>query len=316
MMHTSQIKASSKGYSKYFMHIENKIREADISIANMEFPLAGEPYSGYPTFSAPDEFASYVAGRGFDIFLCANNHIFDKGSEGAARTVSIYDELQKKYGFEYIGLANSPESQNQKCPLIITRKGIRVALINTTYGTNLGATDHWPKTVYQSYAIQLGKALSKAEAESDLTIALPHWGIEYELQHSESQETFAKWLIERGADAIIGTHPHVIQDTSAISGIPVAYSLGNLVSNMSAANTQLGLMVTMKIIRDAKGYIRTLPFELTYLWCSRPGGLTDGFTVIPVEEFIGRRDEWMGTWDYDKMIGTYEKVRKIHNNEH
>ena len=87
MMHTAQINASGKGFSDYFVHIEDKIREADISVANMEFTLAGEPYSGYPAFSAPDEYARHMAKCGFDIFLCANNHIFDKGSKGAERTL-------------------------------------------------------------------------------------------------------------------------------------------------------------------------------------------------------------------------------------
>ena len=85
---------------------------------------------------------------------------------------------------------------------------------------------------------------------------------------------------------------------------------------MSAANTQLGLMATIRIARKPNGDIEVLPMEITYLWCSRPGGLTDSYTVIPVEEFIDKRHLWLNDWDYDKMVSTYERVRKTHNNEH
>ena len=183
-----------------------------------------------------------------------------------------------------------------------------------TYGTNLGATDHWPKVLYQSEKETISKIISRSEKECDITIALPHWGTEYELIHSETQEVTAKWMIDKGVDLIIGSHPHVAQDVGKINGVEVAYSLGNLVSNMSAANTQLGLMATIKIARDTNGDIVLLPLELSYLWCSRPGGLTNSYTVIPVEEFIGKRDLWLNDWDYEKMITTYERVRKTHNN--
>ena len=316
MMHTAQIEASSKGYSKYFMHLEDKIKGADIAVANMEFTLGGTPYTGYPAFSAPDDYATYLAKCGFDIFLCANNHIFDKGSRGAERTLNIYRSLKDEYGIEYTGLYLNEDELERNFPFVITRKGMRISLINMTYGTNLGATFHWPKVIYQGEKRLIEQALTKSETISDLSIALPHWGTEYQLLHSDSQENTANWLIQKGADIIIGCHPHVAQDTEFINGVPVAYSMGNLVSNMSAANTQLGLMITLRLVRNINGDIRMLPIQLTHLWCSRPGGLTDSYSVIPIEDFIGKSDLWIGKWDYDKMVTTYERVRKTHNNEH
>ena len=192
---------------------------------------------------------------------------------------------------------------------------MRISFINMTYGTNLGATLEWPRINYLGMTEMLEEALRQAGEKSDITIVLPHWGTEYELLHSRKQEDTAEWLAENGADIIIGTHPHVVQDTMTVHGIPVAYSLGNAVSNMSAANTQLGLMATLRIVRKENGDICMLPLELTHLWCSRPGGLTDTYTIIPIEEFIGRRGEWQGEWDYDKMVSTYSRIRKTHNNE-
>ena len=135
---------------------------------------------------------------------------------------------------------------------------------------------------------------------------LPHWGEEYILTHNERQEILARKMIEAGSDMIIGAHPHVVQDHDIINGVHVLYSLGNLVSNMSARNTQLGMMATVRLIRDCDGDIMAQAPELTWLWCSRPGGYDkDDYMVIPIEEYIGRRNEWTGTYDYDKMVNTY-----------
>lgn len=314
MMHTNQIADARNGqdfdFSPYFKLLEDKISEADIAVANMEFTLAGEPYSGYPEFSAPDSYARYMAEIGIDIFLAANNHIFDKGSEGTARTLEIYRKLEDSHGIKVAGIAESEEARQENHPLVIRRKGMTLAFINFTYGTNLGGQLHWPKTNYMRETHRLQEALEKAEAEADMTIVLPHWGPEYELMHSRNQEETAEWLAGNGADLIIGTHPHVVQDTAKICGVTVAYSLGNAVSNMSAANTQLELMAVQKIVRKGNGDIELLPLELIWLWCSRPGGFGNSYTVIPVEEYLGRREEWSGAWDYDKMVSTYERITK------
>ena len=317
MMHSKQIETAKKAdgtydFSSYFTHIEDRIKAADIAVANMEYCLAGEPYTGYPTFSAPDNYGEYLAQCGFDVFLAANNHIFDKGAAGAERTLMKFRELEKDYGIKICGLSENEEARKASMPLKILKKGLRVAIVNFTYGTNLGCEKHWPKTNYMNEKSLILDALKKAE-DCDLTIVLPHWGEEYELTHSDSQEKTAIMLAENGADVIIGAHPHVPQDAGTVTAgkIPVAYSLGNAVSNMSAPNTQLELMAELSFVRNPNGSTRLLPIKFTYLWCSRPGGFASSYTVLPVKEFIDRKDQWKGTWDYDKMVSTYKRVKDI-----
>ena len=317
MMHSKQIESARKGdgtydFSSYFTHIKDRIQAADIAIANMEFCLAGEPYTGYPAFSAPDNYGEYLAQCGFDVFLAANNHIFDKGAAGAERTLMKFRELEESYGIKVCGLAESAEKRDASLPLKILKKGIRIALINFTYGTNLGCERHWPKTNYMNERTLILDALKKSE-DCDLTIVLPHWGEEYELKHSDSQEKMATMLAENGADIIIGSHPHVPQNAGTVTSesIPVAYSLGNAVSNMSAPNTQLELMAEVRFLRDTNGNTRLLPIKFTYLWCSRPGGFTSSYTVLPIKEYIDKMEQWIGTWDYDKMVSTYSIVKNI-----
>ncbi|MGM9787157.1 MAG: CapA family protein [Candidatus Cryptobacteroides sp.] len=312
MMHEMQIqkalqKDGSYDFSSCFKLVRDRIEGADIAIGNMEFTLAGEPYTGYPCFSAPDSFAEHVADCGFDVFLCANNHIFDKGMAGAERTLGIYRGMMQDRGTRFTGLAGSEEELEENNPLMLVCKGIRVALVNFTYGTNSGGWAGYPKVNRLSDKDLLKETLKRAE-KADMTIVMPHWGEEYVLTHSARQRSEAEWMAGNGADIILGSHPHVVQDREVIDGVHVAYSLGNMVSNMSAANTQLELMATIRIVRYGNGDIRMLEPEFTWLWCSRPGGFCEGYCVVPVEEYIGTRDQWVGPWEYDKMMATFHRV--------
>jgi poly-gamma-glutamate synthesis protein (capsule biosynthesis protein) len=315
MMHTAQIQnarinSSEYDFKSYFIHLEDKIRNADIAIANMEYTLAGKPYTGYPAFSAPEGYATYLARLGIDVFLAANNHIFDKGAAGAQRTI---DEFQK-LGVQITGIAEDQQMYEEVFPLILDCKGVRIALVNVTYGTNVGTGKEWPKIIRLNEKDAMTAILAKADT-CDLALVLPHWGNEYQLRHSSNQEKDARWFIDHGADAIIGAHPHVIQDIQEIDGVPVFYSLGNAVSNMSATNTQMEMMVTLRIVRYHNGNIKLLEPEYELLWCSRPGGYNSKYTVLPVEEFIGTRDSWHGPWEYDKMIETRKRIKNLLDNE-
>ena len=125
MMHSKQIEDAISADSTYefrcFDMIREKIHSADIAVGNMEFTLAGKPYSGYPRFSAPASFASYLAECGFDVFLTANNHILDMGSIGAARTFELYRELEKHQEIRYTGGALDECDYKSRNPLMIRR---------------------------------------------------------------------------------------------------------------------------------------------------------------------------------------------------
>ena len=129
MMHARQLEYD---YTEFLEEMRPLIEDADFSIANMEFSLGGRPYSGYPAFSAPDGYASYVRDCGTDVFLMANNHILDRGVKGLERTISVYDSLN----VWRCGVAKDVREQSSNYPLILRRNGISVALINFTYGTN------------------------------------------------------------------------------------------------------------------------------------------------------------------------------------
>lgn len=309
MLHKRQMEYD---FTPFLENIGGLLQEADISVANMEFTLGGKPYSGYPAFSAPDSYARYVSDCGIDVFLTANNHILDKGKTGIERTIKIYRQMEADSVIRYTGIGSDHKDLEARYPLIINCRGIRIALVNFTYGTNVsGGGYEWPK-VNRIVKEEISAAIERAKIKkADFVIALPHWGNEYELKHSKAQENLARWLVEEhGVHAIVGGHPHVIQDSCVIGNSHVFYSIGNAVSNMSAPGTQLELAVTLSFTRDLNGDKTMLAPEVTYLWCSLPDKFGDNYMTLPVKEYIGKSHLWKSIHDYDKMITTYERVRK------
>lgn len=296
MMHSRQMEYD---YREFLHDITDRMTEADICISNMEFTLAGEPYTGYPSFSAPDDYAEYIRECGTDIFLLANNHIYDKGTVGLNRTVEKYRQMHDSSGVQYTGIGEEP--------LIFHCKGLSFAIINFTYEIN-GAQKGGP-SINMMDKESVSRMFAKAkERKVDFIIAMPHWGEEYQLRHSREQEEWAEWMVAQGADVIVGGHPHVVQDTTHIGGVPVIYSVGNAVSNMSARNTQLELAVTLRFVHNGEQTLMLEP-SVDFMWCSLPGMFSDNYSTIMIKKWANRKDDWLTESDYFRMIETYERVK-------
>ena len=297
------LQSASYDYSSYFRHIQPMIDAADFTVANMEFCLGGPPYTGYPSFSAPESLAEEAADAGVDLFLCANNHICDRGRRGLASSIDRYEAL----GVPFTGIYRDSLSEASANPFITDIGGARVAFVNFTYGTN-GVSVPPPFIVNKMESGAVREAIRRAqEAGADIIIALPHWGPEYVTEPSVRQKEWAGRLLEWGADVVIGTHPHVVQRAK----LPVVYSLGNLISNMSRRDTELGLAYRLDIAVTFWGLAYVAGGEALPLWCSRPGGYGEQYTVLPVKEFLDRKEEFLGSWNYDRMIETYNRLKPL-----
>lgn len=299
---------ASYDYSSYFRHTGHIISEADFAVANMEFVCGYPPYTGYPSFSAPASLAQECKEAGIDLFLCANNHIFDKGQKGLEMTLQTYDSL----GVPYTGVYHDREAQKRGTPYYTEIKGVKFAFINFTYGTNAAALKGAVNRMDSTLIIKL--ANDARQAGADFIIALPHWGTEYSTEPSERQKGWEKFLYEIGIDAIIGSHPHVVQpvrtirdDKGEIRNI-TAYSLGNYISNMSAKNTQAGFIFVLKVaVTDDKPKI--VCGEPVWLWCARGGRFESNYTVLPIEEFADKPEMFPVKYEYNNMLETYNRLR-------
>lgn len=275
MQHQAQIDAARQGhgynYDDCFRHVEKEISKADIAIGNLEVTLGGEPYRGYPVFSAPDEYLYAIKKAGFDVLLTANNHCLDKRKIGLERTILMLDSLK----IPHAGTYRNSEERHKNYPLLIEKNGFRIVLLNYTYGTNGFKTDA-PNVVNYINREQIKKDILDARRKlPDVIIACMHWGVEYRSFPERAERELAGWLIQQGVDHVIGSHPHVLQPMEIVkdSRTParhvVVYSLGNFISNMSKKKTDGGAMVKLKLQRIFR-ITRLVDCEYALVWTSRP----------------------------------------------
>ncbi len=281
MQHKAQLEAARTSQGTYdyfpcFSLVKEQISKADIAIGNLEVPLGGKPYTGYPAFSAPDEFLYAIRDAGFDILLTANNHCLDRGKKGLERTILMLDSLH----IPYTGTYRNKEERSQRYPLLIDKNGFRIAFLNYTYDTN-GVKPTSPNIVNYIDKKIIQQDIDTARTwQPDVIIACMHWGNEYQSLPSREQRQLADWLLEQGVTHIIGSHPHVIQpmelNTDTLTGMQhaVVYSLGNFISNMSKVNTDGGLIFTLKLEKDtvpsSTPNVRISHCGYDLIWTARP----------------------------------------------
>ncbi|KAA6340938.1 Capsule biosynthesis protein CapA [termite gut metagenome] len=289
MQHQRQIEAarvSNDGfdYTACFKYVKEEISKADIAVANLEVTLAGMPYTGYPAFSAPDEYLTAIKDAGFDVLLTANNHCLDRGKDGLERTVLMLDSLRISCAGTYVNEA----ARASRYPLLIEQNGFRISLLNYTYGTN-GVPVTPPNVVNFIDKEVMERDIEAAKAQQpDAIIVCIHWGEEYRLLPEKHQRELADWMLSKGVTHIIGGHPHVVQPielrTDSVNPAKhlVVYSLGNFISNMSAPNTEGGLLVRLELEKD--GVTRVSDCKYAMVWTARPdaGGIKN-HTLFPVD---------------------------------
>ncbi|GLT20941.1 hypothetical protein GCM10007933_03930 [Zoogloea oryzae] len=200
---------------------------ADYRIANLECPVAttGAPLDNkIYSFRAHPRVLSVLQGR-FDAVSLANNHSGDYGPGAFTETMALLDGAGiRRFG----GGRNLVEAH---APLWIERKGLRIAV--------LGYNEFKPR-VFEAGADHPGIAWSEdshviadiraaRKAGADLVIPFMHWGWEREPEPSARQRALARRMIDAGAAAVVGGHPHVTQGAELYRGKPIIYSLGNFV---------------------------------------------------------------------------------------
>ncbi|MDR1620959.1 MAG: CapA family protein, partial [Synergistaceae bacterium] len=232
MAHKEQLEAARKGASWDFAPQFRRVKPlfgGALVVANLETVFAGEKsgFAGYPSFNTPDELAEALADLGVNVVTLANNHILDRGASGAARTMEVLD----RSGIFHAGLGKSGPGG----ALTLEHGGIRWAFVNYSYGSNriLTSSDVHLNTIS---AAAVTEALDEARLSSpDIVVACFHWGNEYQFSPTKRQREIAALSLEKGANLVIGTHPHVLQPIEIVKGTGrdyglTAYSLGNFVS--------------------------------------------------------------------------------------
>ena len=234
---------------------------ADIRITNLECVVAtrGQANEKMYTFQAHPRVIA-VMKKHFDAVTLANNHSGDFGPDAFAEMLSLLKEA---------GLAQVGGGMNLKqahTPLVFTRNGLRIAVLsyNEFHPRSFEAGFDipgvaWSEDQQVTQDIQTARRVHRA----DLVIPVMHWGWENERTANPRQRQLAKLMIDAGADAVIGGHPHVTQDVSVYKGKPIVYSVGNFVMKETDNAFQRQAWV-LKMYLDKRGVTRfeTLPVKI------------------------------------------------------
>jgi poly-gamma-glutamate capsule biosynthesis protein CapA/YwtB (metallophosphatase superfamily) len=209
---------------------------ADIRIANLECVVATTGNAGEKNFTFRAHPRTLpVLKRHFDALGLANNHSGDFGREAFAEMLVL---LQQAGIAQFGGGSNLSEAHT---PLIIERKGLRIALLgyNEFMPRSFEADFDAPGVAWSEDEQVVGD-IRKARTvyRADLVIPVMHWGWENELTANDRQRQLARVMVDAGADAVIGGHPHVTQDIEHYRGKPIVYSVGNFVMKETDNNNQ------------------------------------------------------------------------------
>ena len=254
-------------YRPLFAHIKDYVSDADLSYINQEVHIGGEEIGprGWPSFNTTDTMADAVVDAGFDFVASASNHSYDWGLYGA---IEHSREVWNAQPVAFTGTATSWDEANE-IP-VIERNGITFALLDYTYG--LGGFD---RSEVPEYAVnfidedRIRQDVPRAQELADVVLVAMHWGTENQIEPDEDELYYAQLLADLGVDVVLGSHPHVTQPMTWLTGESgnrtlVCYSLGNFIIQHAAPtpNNDLEGMLSCDFVRhDAEGEDGSIEIE-------------------------------------------------------
>jgi hypothetical protein len=258
-------------FAPLFARIKPYVRSANLALCHVETPMTPAPPASYPVFNTPPELATAIHQTGWRACSTASNHTLDQAQRGVDDTIRALNRA----GVLHTGSYSSAKAQRK--PLIMTVKGVRVALLAYTEFTNGIPLPH-PWSVNLASAPRILSDARRARRDgAQVVIVNLHWGDEYVSQPSRFQLSLARRLTRSPAiTAIVGQHVHVVQPIRFINGKAVVFGEGNLISNQtSPAATQGGMIVFLTITVSSRGARVTFVHYLP-IWVRHPD-----FVVLP-----------------------------------
>ncbi len=250
-----------------FRHVRPILDTYDYRIANIESVIADPSVTTTPankryTFNAPLGVLDAIAGVPIDLSILANNHTGDYGRPAMLDMLSQFDlkglhhtGLGRDIDAAFRPFVTELEMSSDQEDLPTAPVKIAVIAFNDFENVFSDARAGTPGSAFYDQ-VRLASSISTAKADgAELVFVVPHWGAEFRLDSfTARQQQIGRWLIDNGADAVVGGHPHVIQPTEIYQGKPIIYSLGNFVfSGMeSIPHTGRGQMAGFEITMSAK----------------------------------------------------------------
>lgn len=320
--------SSTKQYDFSYVYddIKDYTSSADITIGSLETTFAGEDrgYSNYPVFNSPDSLATGLKDIGVDVISLAGNHALDYGYSGICRTIDVLDNV----GISHLGTYKSAEDQDKI--LIKDVKGVKIAFINYTYGTNgIPVPSDKPYCLNLIDKDLISKQIKQAKEQNvDMIVACMHWGTEYKTSANDEQKELADFLFKSGVDIILGNHPHVLEpmekktitlDDGSTKDVFVVYALGNFTADQRAEITRDSAILNLDITKDSDGkiLINKVSYVPIYMY-KNSAAKVHKFKILDIEKSIANYDSGdtsIGSSVYSNLKVQLQKIRDILGDE-
>ncbi len=230
----AQTHASEGGFRWILSGLRARLPAEDLAFVNLESPLTeafrSPANATPPVLGAPTSYGADLAATGFDVLSVANNHAFDQAGDGLAITLDAVTAA----GMRAVGAGRS--DADARAPVVVERQGVRVAFVATTERMNNGASPNRAGVrVFMFDPAEVQRSLAEARRRADLVVLSVHWSRDFVLAPTREQRALARQMVQWGADVILGTGPHILQEVERIPSprgeALCAYSLGNVISN-------------------------------------------------------------------------------------
>lgn len=238
-----------------------EMKQADLTVVNNEFPYSTRgtqaPDKQF-TFRIDPSYVSMLLESGVDLVTLANNHVLDYGKDALSDTFQTLDQA----GISYMGAGNS----FKRAAKLITKKanGHKLGFLAASRvfpDVSWNVENAQPGVLSAYDPARLLSAVQDAQDKCDFLFVYVHWGIERNTAPEQYQVSLAHALIDAGADAVIGAHPHVLQGVEFYNGKPIFYSLGNFIFYQNIEKTAV---VKMTLTADRKAVWQLMPAKASH----------------------------------------------------
>jgi len=298
------------------------LAEADLTVLNFEGNVVGAPY-GTTTASAPTQLLDALATAGVDMVQLANSRSITNGITGLSTTLRTI----RAAGIEPLGAyATNKEFTDNGGYTIWEVDGVRIAVAAFTKGMDNMAlptgSEKCVNLLYTDYSSTYGEVNTEGitdildrinKEKPDITVALVHWGSEFNDTHSASQEKIRDLLLGNGVDAILGTHPHYVQevDFDKKAGTVVAYSLGDFIGDRERSGTEYSIVLNIEITKDNKaGTARITNCTYSPIFTSQDEeGQLRVMRIQPaIDAYEGKFLDRVSAEDYAAMLNALDRI--------
>lgn len=288
-----------------FKDVAAILADADLTVLNFEGNIYGEPY-GTQNTSAPIELLKGLRNCGVDLIQMANSCAINNGLNGLTATLNAI----RSVGLEPLGAyASEEEFRASKGYTITEVQGIKVAFVAFTKGLGgrgmPAGSENLVNLLYEDYATEYRKVdenrintilKNVATEKPDITIAMIHWGSEYNEDVSNTQQKIISMMKKQGVDIILGTHPHVLQsiEYDDSDGTLVAYSLGDFFGDAERGATNYSIILDVEITKDANaGTTKVTGYDYTPIYTVKENESigTDDRRVVRIDKAIEANQE-------------------------